>query len=95
MKKLSDTLTERGIAFGFPLEIRDENDNVTYDERTDGYWYKCEYDANDNETYSNDSSGYWYRYERDANGRVTYYENSNGYWYKCEYDAQGNQWILV
>jgi len=36
MKKLSDTYKELGIAFTFPIEIRDANGNVTYYENSDG-----------------------------------------------------------
>ena len=80
MKKLSETLTELGIAFSFPIEIKDDKGNRTYCEASDGYWWKREYDSNGNETYQEDSDGYWHRYEYDANGNETYYENSGGYW---------------
>jgi len=78
MKKLSDTLTELGIAFTFPIEIKDANGKVAYCERSNGYWERREYDANGNLTYHEDSSDYWCRWERDANGKETYFENSNG-----------------
>ena len=51
MKKLSETLTELGIAFSFPIEIKDDKGNRTYCEASDGYWYRYEYDANGNPTY--------------------------------------------
>ena len=89
MKKLSETLTEIGIAFSFPIEIKDANGNVTYYEDSSGGWYKYERDANDNVTYYEDSIG-WYSREYDAKGNVTYHENYEGYWYKYEYDANGN-----
>ena len=78
MKKLSDTLAELGIAFSFPIEIKDANGNQTYYEYSDGYWYKHEYNANDNVTYYEDSDGYWYKHEYNANDNVTYYEDSDG-----------------
>ena len=78
MKKLSETYKELGIAFTFPIEIRDANGNDTYFERSDGYWERCERDANGRETYLENSTDYWYKYERDANGTETYYENSKG-----------------
>ena len=80
MKPLSETLTEQGIAFSFPIEIKDDKGNRTYCETSTGYWHKYEYDSNGNETYQEDSDGYWHRYEYDANGNETYYENSGGYW---------------
>jgi len=46
MKKLSETLTELGIAFSFPIEITDAKGKVTYFERSKGYWYRYERDAN-------------------------------------------------
>ena len=79
MKKLSETLTELGIAFSFPIEIKDAKGNETYYENSDGYWERCERDDNGNETYFENSSDYWYRYKRDANGYVTYFENSYGF----------------
>ena len=58
MKKLSETLTELGIAFTFPVEIKNADGNKTYYEDSDGDWRKREYDANDKETYIEDSDGY-------------------------------------
>ena len=78
MKKLSETLTELGIAFTFPIEIYDANGKLTYYENSDDYWERYERDANGKVTYFEDSTDYWYKYERDANGNETYYENSKG-----------------
>jgi len=78
MKKLSETLTEMGIGFTFPIEIKDANGKWTYYERSNGYWERYESDANGNLTYHEDSSDYWCRWERDANGKETYFENSDG-----------------
>jgi YD repeat-containing protein len=89
MKKLSETYKELGIAFSFPIKIRDANGRVTYSEDSDDCWYKYEYDANGRVTYSEDSNDFWYKYEYDANGKVTYYEDSNDLWYKYEYGANG------
>ena len=57
MKKLSETYKEMGIAFSFPIEIRDANGYMTYYECWDGFWYKSERDAKGNETYFEDSKG--------------------------------------
>ena len=78
MKKLSETLTELGIAFSFPIKIKDANGNLTYRERSKGYCERYERDANGKVTYHEDSNDYWERYEYDAKGKVTYYEDSNG-----------------
>ena len=61
----------------FPFEIH-VNGNKVYWETSDGYWYKCEYDANGNRIYFEDSNGYWIKREYDANGNKVYYENSKG-----------------
>ena len=79
MKKLSETLTELGIAFAFPIEIKDTKGNRTYYEDSTGFWRKYEYDCNGDETYYENSTGYWSKYEYDSNGNQTYYENSNGF----------------
>jgi len=79
MKKLSKTLTELGIAFSFPIRIKDANGNLTYHENSDDYWYRYERDADGYATYYENSYDYWYRFEYDADGNVTYYENSDGF----------------
>ena len=81
MKKitpLSETYKELGIAFTFPIKIKDENGNRTYIENSDGSWYRNEYDENGKETYYETSKGYWERFEYDENGKETYYEDSDG-----------------
>jgi len=79
MKKLSDTLKELGIAFTFPIEIKDANGNLTYYETSDNGWCKWEYDAKGRQTYCENSKDYWHKSEYDANGNKTYYENSDGH----------------
>jgi len=61
MKKLSETLTELGIAFTFPIEIRNEDGDGTYYEDSEGFWHKREYDDNGNRTYYEDSDGNSFR----------------------------------
>lgn len=90
MKKLSDTYTELGIDFTFPIEIINAQGKKTYFKDGKGYWSKREYDAEGNETYFENSDGYWRKREYDARGNETYFENSNGFWSKREYDAEGN-----
>ena len=79
MKPLSETLTELGIAFTFPIKIKDSNGNITYCEDSDGYSYRREFDVKGNDTYFETSTGYSYRREHDANGDETYCETSDGY----------------
>jgi hypothetical protein len=79
MKKLSETYKELGIAFTFPIEIKDANGYKTYCETSRGYWCKREYDAKGNVTYYENSDGSWSRWEYDSNGNETYYEDSSGY----------------
>ncbi len=57
MKKLSDTYKELGIAFSFPIEIRNPSGKETYYEDSDGFWCKCEYDTEGTVTYREDSDG--------------------------------------
>ena len=78
MKKLSETYKELGIAFTFPIEIKDANGYQTYCEDSDNVWKKWERDYKGNLTYCEGSDGYWYKYEYDDNGNRTYYENSDG-----------------
>lgn len=78
MKKLSETYKDMGIAFTFPIEIRDENGNQTYLENGEGFWERYEYDENGNETYYKNSYYYCCRREYDENNNETYYENSEG-----------------
>ena len=91
MKKLSDTYKELGIAFDFPIEIKDAKGNQTYCEESDGDWCRYEYDDKGNVTYCEDSEGYWKKWEHDAKGNITYCEDNEGYWNKHEYDDKGNE----
>jgi len=91
MKKLSETYKKLGIAFTFPIEIKDAKGNMTYRERSGGYCYRREWDAANNETYYEDSEGYWRKWEYDADGNVTYFEDSEGFWDKTEYDSNGKE----
>ena len=89
MKKLSETYKELGIAFTFPIDIKDANGNRTYYEDSNGFWterrffcngfwIRCEYDEKGNLTYFEDSNGFWARYEYDKKGKETYYEDRDG-----------------
>lgn len=77
MKKLSDTYKELGLAFTFPIKVKDFKGKLTYYEDSTGYWRKSEYDSNGNKTYYRDSTGYWYKSEYNSDGNMTHYENSN------------------
>ena len=82
MKKitpLSDTYKKLGIAFTFPIKIKDENGIRTYFENMSGFWSRGEYDEKGNQTYFENSNGFWARYEYDKDGNETYYEDSYGY----------------
>jgi len=89
MKKLSETLKENGIAFTFPIVIRDASGKETYFEGGDGYWIKREYDTNGNQTHGA-REGFWCNSQYDVNGNETHYETSNDFWSKREWDAKGN-----
>ena len=71
MKKLSETYKELGIAFAFPIEIKDGSGKETYYENSDGYWSRSEYDENGKETYCENSNGYKWRTKRGScDGKV-------------------------
>jgi hypothetical protein len=57
MKLISETYKELGIAFSFPIRIRDANGKDTYYENSDSDWEKWERDADGNVTYSENSHG--------------------------------------
>jgi hypothetical protein len=78
MKKISETYKELGIAFTFPIDIKNADCNLTYSENSDGYWERREYDEDGNQTYHENSDGYWYLYEYDEDGNRTYSEHSYG-----------------
>ena len=78
MKKLSETYKELGVAFKFPIRIKDSDGNMTYYENSHGYWYKQEYDSDGNEIYFENSYGDWCKKEYDSNGNKTYYADSDG-----------------
>ncbi len=79
MKKLlSETLTELGIAFSYPIIINDTNGNSTYYEGSDGYWNKHERDAEGNVTYYENSDGYKRgtpRSTKTCDGKVMYFDD--------------------
>jgi hypothetical protein len=58
MKKLSETYKELGIAFSFPIRIKDAKGNETYYENSNDCWIKREYDTNGKVTYFEDSNGF-------------------------------------
>ena len=91
MKKLSEVYKKLGIAFAFPIKIKDEKGKETYYETSNGNWYRCEYDKDGNETYYENSDGFWSRCEYDEKGNLTYCEDSDGFWSRYEYDKNGNQ----
>jgi Fe-S cluster biosynthesis and repair protein YggX len=61
------------------LEILDKNGKRIYNEYSDGYWAKWEYDSKGKEIYSEDSDGGWCKYEYDSQGNQIYYEDSSGH----------------
>lgn len=57
MKKLSEVYKELGIAFDFPIKIKDAKGNESYYETSNGYWRFTEYGENDLEVFYEDSDG--------------------------------------
>ena len=79
MKKLSEVYKELGIAFTFPIRIKNEMGNRTYYENNDGYWCKREYDSAGNEIYYKNRDGYWCKREYNSEGNQSYYKDSDGF----------------
>jgi len=79
MKPLSETYKKLGIAFTFPIIIKDANGKLTYYGDSEGFWARWELDANGIATYYENSNGYWRRSKLDAEGNETYFEDSEGY----------------
>ena len=88
MKKLSETYKELGIAFTFPINIKDADGKMTYFESGGGSWHKYEYDSYGNETYFENSQG-WLKREYNSDGKETYFEDSHGN--KREYNSNGKE----
>ena len=91
MTPLSETYKELGIAFAFPIEIKDGSGKKTYSENSKGFWSRREYDEEGNETYYESSDDFWRRYEYDKDGNQAYVEDSSGYWQRYEDDKKGNR----
>ena len=53
-------------------------DKEIYQEKSNGFWYKQEYDSNGNIIYFECNDGYWSKQEYDSNGNCIYFENSYG-----------------
>ena len=60
------------------LAIKDKNCRILYQELSNGWWAKSEYDSKGNEIYHEDSTGFWVKREFDSQGNIIYYENSYG-----------------
>ena len=62
----------------FPFTITDKNGNLLYNENSNGYWVKRQYDERGNQTYLEKSNEYWCKFEYDENDNEIYYETSTG-----------------
>lgn len=70
------------------LEIKDKKGGLIYNEFSNGYWTKREYNSKGNEIYFKDSDKFWEKREYDSKGNQIYLENSTGFWEKAEYDSK-------
>ena len=59
--------------------VRNDEGNTIYEERSDGFWVKYEYDDRGNRIYWEDSDGWWEIQKYDDKGNRIYYEGSDGY----------------
>src|SRR5690606_17857067 len=62
-----------------------------YFEKSDGFWYKQEFDSKGNKIYYENSAEYWVKREYDSKGNLIYHERSDGFWYKREYNSNGKE----
>ena len=83
-KIFGETARRRGY------KLFNKNNNELYNEHSNGFWEKTEYDENGNKIYRENSRGFWEKYEYDENGNIIYYEDSDGDWWKKEYDDNNN-----
>ena len=62
------------------LKIQNKDFRILYQELSNGFWSKWEYDSQGNEIYHDDSTGFWVKreYYSDSQGNQIYYENSYG-----------------
>ena len=60
------------------LKIQNKDFRLLYQELSNGWWAKSEYDSKGNEIYHDDSTGFWVKREFDSQGNQIYYENSYG-----------------
>ena len=84
-KIFGETARRRGY------KLFNKNNNELYNEHSNGFWEKTEYDENGKLIYFEDSEGFWEKTEYDENGNDIYRENSYGFWEKREYDDRGNK----
>lgn len=64
----------------------DQNGNLIYYEKSDGYWIMYKYDVFGYEI----CRGFWKKQQRDRKGRIIYLEDSTGFWKRWVYDKFGN-----
>ena len=68
LKKKDSTIAKELNVAKFPFELKDENGNEIYYERSDGWWVKIEYNPKGDITYYENSKGGWYKKEYDSKG---------------------------
>ena len=75
----------------FPFIINDSQGNKIYQEESNGFWEKKEFDSQSNDIYYENSQGFWEKSSCDSQGNRIYYEDSNSFWVNREYDSLGNE----
>ena len=59
--------------------VFNQQGKLIYQEISEGYWQKYEYDDNGNQLYREDAVGCWAKQEYDDQGKIIYYEDSSGF----------------
>lgn len=82
------TTTKRNPERKVTKEEHDENGNLTYQEWSNGGWFKYEHNATNQKIRYETSDGYWEQWSYNDQGLETYWEDSLGCSLHCEYTGQ-------
>ena len=74
---MKETIAQQLKVTEFPFEIHNANKALIYREKSNGHWYKKEYDIHGRLTRYETSAGYWEVHQYDTNGRQIYLETSS------------------
>ena len=85
------TLAQQLNITKLPFEFKDKNGIRIYNEYSNDFWEKYQYDENGNATSYENSDGFWEKHKYDENGKEVYFETSDGFWEKHKYDEKDKE----